>query len=126
MNIATYLERLYCDKLTIKRYIPMVNEDGTTDEILDDSNEYNDIPCRISSLKEDQRDLLNWDVDETFARIKVFLSPSIKINKGDEVYIQRYLNGEQVQEYKGHAGDPLVYDIAQEFILVEKRLKNVI
>lgn len=123
MSFAKYIAKMYTDKLTIIRYIESDNEDGTTGQIRDPSEDLIDVPCRISSLKQDEKDLTNWDVDETVASVKIFLSPDIKICKGDEVIADRYINGIKVQTYKGNAGDPMVYDLAQEFILLEKRVK---
>lgn len=124
MSFAKYINKMYTDKLTVIRYIETDNEDGTTGVSADPSEELKDIPCRISTLKEDEKDLSNWDIDETMDRVKIFLSPDIRIYKGDEVIADRYINGVKVQSYKGNAGDPMIYDLAQEFILLEKRVKN--
>lgn len=115
---------MYTDKLRIIRYLEVENDDGTTGEEIDTSKELTDIPCRISSLKMDERNRANWDTDEVEARVKIFISPDVKILKADEVIADRYINGVKVQSYKGHAGDPLIYDLAQEFILLEKRVKT--
>jgi hypothetical protein len=124
MSFAKYINKMYTDKLTVIRYVEIDNEDGTTGVSADPSEELKDIPCRISTLKEDEKDLSNWDIDETMGRVKIFLSPDIRIYKGDEVIADRYINGVKVQSYKGNAGDPMIYDLAQEFILLEKRVKN--
>lgn len=124
MSFRSYIENIYTDKLKIIRYTDVDNDDGTTGEIVDESQDLNNIPCHISSLKMDERNQENWDTDEVEARVKIFLSPTTKIVKGDEVVADRYLNGVKVQSYKGHVGDPLIYDLAQEFILLEKRVKN--
>lgn len=124
MSFRNYVERMYTDKLQVIRYKEVDNEDGTTGEKIDESKELVDIPCRISSLKMDERNQANWDTDEVEARVKIFLSPTVKILKGDEIIADRYLNGVKVQSYKGYAGDPLIYDLAQEFILLEKRVKT--
>lgn len=124
MSFRSYVENLYTDKLKIIRYTVVENDDGTTGEAVDESQELNNIPCHISSLKMDERNQANWDTDEVEARVKIFLSPVTKIAKGDEIIADRYLNGVKVQTYKGFAGDPLLYDLAQEFILLEKRVKT--
>ena len=122
MMFHKYIEKMYTDRLSIIRYKEIENEDGTTGQAVDESIAV--IPCHISSLKEDERNTANWDTDEVEARVKVFLSPyDIPIKKGDEVIADRYLNGVKVQTYKGYAGDPLFYDLAQQFILLEKRVK---
>ena len=122
MNFHKYIEKMYVDKLTIVRYVKVKNDDGTTGHVRDTS--LADIPCHISSLKQDERNMTNWDADEVEAKVKVFLSPfGVKVQKGDEVIADKYLNGVKVQSYKGFAGDPLFYDLAQQFILLEKRIK---
>lgn len=124
MSFRSYVERMYTDKLRIIRYTDIENDDGTTGEVIDSSKELVDIPCHISSLKMDERNQANWDTDEVEARVKIFISPDVKILKADEVIADKYINGVKVQSYKGHAGDPLIYDLAQEFILLEKRVKT--
>lgn len=123
MSFANYITYMYSDKMTIVRHVEVDREDGTTDTIVDPSTQLKDIPCRISTLKQDEKDLVNWDVDETYATVKIFLSPDIRVHKGDEIIADRYINGVKVQSYKGNAGDPMVYDLAQEFRLLEKRVK---
>lgn len=123
MGFANYITYMYSDKMTIVRHVEVDREDGTTDTIVDPSMQLKDIPCRISALKQDEKDLVNWDVDETVATVKIFLSPDIRVCKGDEIIADKYINGVKVQSYKGNAGDPMVYDLAQEFRLLEKRVK---
>lgn len=123
MSFANYITYMYSDKMTIVRHVEVDREDGTTDTVVDPSTQLKDIPCRISTLKQDEKDLVNWDVDETYATVKIFLSPDIRVHKGDEIIADRYINGVKVQSYKGNAGDPMVYDLAQEFRLLEKRVK---
>ena len=123
MSFANYITYMYSDKMTIVRHVEVDREDGTTDTIVDPSTQLKDIPCRISALKQDEKDLASWDVDETYATVKIFLSPDIRVHKGDEIIADRYINGVKVQSYKGNAGDPMVYDLAQEFRLLEKRVK---
>lgn len=123
MSFANYITYMYSDKMTIVRHVEVDREDGTTDTVVDPSKQLKDIPCRISTLKQDEKDLASWDVDETYATVKIFLSPDIRVHKSDEIVADRYINGEKVQSYKGNAGDPMVYDLAQEFRLLEKRVK---
>lgn len=124
MSFAKYIERMYTDKLTIVRYVEADNADGTSGVVRDTSKDINGISCHISALKEDERDTSNWDIDETVAKVKIFLSPGVEIQKGDEIIAERYVGGKKVQTYKGYAGDPMVYDLAQQFILLEKRVKS--
>lgn len=124
MSFKSWIEKTYQDKLTIKRYTTVDNPDGTTGDAQDKSAELIDIPCRISSLKQDERDRVNWEVDEVEARVMIFLSPDIRVKKGDEVVVSKCINGVEVNSYKGYAGDPMVYDLAQQFILFEKRVKT--
>lgn len=123
MSFASYITAMYQDKMAIVRHVEVDREDGTTDTVIGPSAGLKDIPCRISALKQDEKDVVNWDVDETVATVKIFLSPDVKVYKGDEIIADRYINGAKVQTYKGNAGDPMVYDLAQEFRLLEKRVK---
>ena len=124
LTLDSYASILYTDTLQINRYKDVDNDDGTTGRVLDPSKELMDIPCHISSVKPDERDLDNWEVDEVMARVNIFLSPKTKVYKGDEVIVRRCLNGKVVQTYRGFAGDPMLYNLAQQFILLEKRVKS--
>jgi hypothetical protein len=125
VGLRKYVEKIYTDKLTVLRYVEKENDDGTTGEVLDDSKELVGIPCHISALKPDEYDQEHWDVDMVEARVKVYLSPEVRLVKGDEVIADKYLGRTKVvQTYKGKVGDPMVYDLAQEFVLLESRVKS--
>lgn len=125
MDLSKYVANImYSDKLSIARYIDVENVDGTTGKVLDTSNEVTDIPCHISILKADEASNASVDVEDIVARIKVFVSPSAKIFKGDMLRVDKYLNRVKVQCYEGKASDPVFYDLSQEIILLEKRVTN--
>jgi len=123
MKLSSYVEKTYKDKLTIIRYVSVENADGTTGELQDPSEDLVDIPCRISMLKPDERDGDTPDVDGTFTRVKIFLSPRFHVLKSDSLIANQYLEGVKVQSFKGRAGDPFIYDLSQEVVLVENRVK---
>lgn len=123
MKISSYIEKTYKDKLTIIRYVSTENADGTTGEVQDPSEDLVDIPCRISMLKPDERDGDTPDADGTFTRVKIFLNPKYPVFKSDRLIADQYLEGVKVQSFEGRAGDPFIYDLSQEVVLVEKRVK---
>lgn len=123
MKLSSYVEKTYKDKLTIIRYVSVENADGTTGEAQDHAEDLVDIPCRISMLKPDERDGDTPDVDGTFTRVKIFLSPIYTVFKSDRLIADQYLEGVKVQSFEGRAGDPFIYDLSQEVILVENRVK---
>lgn len=128
MEIATdlskYVSKIYNDRLTIIRYKAVENSDGTTGQELDTSSELVDIPCHISVLKPDETNTLSVDIDDVNARFKVFTSPSVNVKKGDKLRVDKFVGHTLRQSYEGKASDPVLYDIAQEIILLEKRLKS--
>lgn len=125
MDLSKYVGNImYTDKLSIIRYKTVENDDGTTGQVLDTSNELIGIPCHISVLKADEANVASVDVDDINARFKVFTSPTAPIKKGDKLVIDRYLNKVKVQNYEGKASDPVFYDLSQEVILLEKRVKK--
>lgn len=119
-----YMKYFYTDRLTIVRYKTVTNLDGTSGQEIDDAQELHDIPCHIVVLKEDQRNMVNTDVDDVEARFKLFVSPNVTIRKSDKLTVDKYLGKTKVQSYMGKASDPVFYDLAQEIILLEKRVKS--
>lgn len=123
-NLSKYVEKIYTDRLSIIRYKAAENDDGTTGQVLDSSSELSDIPCHISILKADEANTVSTDVDDVNARFKLFTSPTVKIRKGDKLKVDKYLGKAIVQSYEGKASDPVFYDLSQEIILLEKRVKK--
>ncbi|NCU30380.1 hypothetical protein EOM57_01095 [Candidatus Saccharibacteria bacterium] len=119
-----YVNMMYRDKLSIIRYVPVENNDGTTGQEQDKSSELSGVPCHISILKADEANTVSTDVDDVSARFKIFTSPSVEIHKGDMLEADKYLGEVKVQSYKGKASDPVFYDLSQEIILLEKRVKK--
>lgn len=124
-DLSKYVTKIYRDRLSIIRYKAVENADGTTGQELDTSRELSDIPCHISVLKPDEANTASVDVDDVSARFKVFTSPSVNIRKGDRLRVDKYIGLTVKQSYEGKASDPVFYDVAQEIILLEKRVKNV-
>lgn len=123
MKLSSYIEKTYKDKLTIIRYVSIENADGTTGEVQDPSEDLVGIPCRISMLKPDERNGDTPDADDTYTRVKIFLNPKVRVSKSDRLIADQYLEGVKVQSFEGRAGDPFIYDLSQEVVLVEKRVK---
>lgn len=125
MDLSKYVANImYNDKLNIIRYKDVDNGDGTSGKELDTSGKVTDIPCHISILKADEASAASVDVEDIVARIKVFVAPTVEIFKGDMLIADKYLNKVKVQSYEGKASDPVFYDLSQEVILLEKRVKN--
>ncbi len=58
------------------------NDDGTTGEVLDDSKELVGIPLPYICAKAGRVRQEHWDVDMVEARVKVYLSPEVRLVKG--------------------------------------------
>lgn len=123
MNLSKYRKYsrlLYKDKFDIQRYIDIENEDGSTSETLDPSPKLKNIPCRISTVKEDTHNLNMDDINKEVTKFKIFCSPDEEVSKGDLIVVELILDGKTQQKIKGIAGKPIKYDINQEFILIEE------
>lgn len=114
-----YSELLYSDKFTIQRYIDIENRDGSTGEGLDPNPVLIDIPCRISKVKLDEHNINIEDSNNKNIKLKIFCSPDVNVKKGDYIIAKRIINGNEVQTIKAIASEPFIYNINQEFILLE-------
>lgn len=122
MNLSKYRkfsEKLYSDKFTINRYIDLEDDDGSTYEGLDPSPSLQDIPCRISVLREDEHKTNFSDSNNELVKLKIFCSPDVEVQKGDTIVAQRYVDNNLVDEFKGIASAPFKYNINQEFLLIQ-------
>lgn len=123
MNLSKYskyLTNMYNDKLYIKRYIEIENEDGSTDVVLDTDSNLNDIACRVSVIREDEHDSKSIDINKENIKYKIFCDPSVEIQKGDVIDIHIIKNDIVVDKLEGIAGKPIKYDISLEFMLLER------
>ncbi len=114
-----YSKIMHTDKFTIKRYIDVEDDDGSTKEVLDPNPILKGIPCRISTIKEDEQNLKQEDANKELIKFKIFCSSDIEVFKGDLVIAERIINGKSVDIIKAVAGKPMKYSINQEFILIE-------
>lgn len=122
MNLSKYskyLNILHTDTLTIKRYIEVNNDDGTTDVVLSDKEELKDIPCRLSTVKEDEHNFKSIDINSSSTKFKVFCDTSVDIKKGDSVIVNKLVDKNIVDTIEGLASKPVYYDIGQEFLVIE-------
>lgn len=122
MSFASYLNGLYADYFDVIREIEAENDDGTTGSA--EKVILENVPCRVSAKTRDERDRTSPDVDMVMQRLTIFCSPEHRICKGDKIIARKTLNGAVVSTYKGYAGEPFVYDLAQQFVLLEERTKN--
>lgn len=104
------IEKMYEDRATINRYTEYEDPD-TTETKLGLFPVYEDVPCRISQVTLDM-DRQTETVNEVLYETKLFISPDIKIKKGDVIEVTR--RG-VTREYK--AGEPFVYHSYQEVSL---------
>lgn len=115
-----YSERLYNDRFMITRYIEIEENDGSTSEGLDPNPRLVNIPCRLSTIKEDEYKLNQEDVNKAIVKFKVFCPPEVKVLKGDSITVEKFINGKRVDIIKAVASKPVIYDLNQEFILIQK------
>lgn len=114
-----YSKMMHTDRFSIKRYIDIEDDDGSTKEAVEPNPILKDIPCRISTIKEDEQNLKQEDANKKLVKLKVFCSTDIEVYKGDLVIAERIINGKSVDIIKAIAGKPMKYSINQEFILIE-------
>ena len=109
-----YFSNMYFDKFSIKRYVEIKNDDGTTDVSEEPEVILSDIPCRLSVIKEDEHNLKSDDVNVRDIKFKLFCNPDVEVKKGDMLEIKVIKNNITVQIVSGIAGQPAMYDISQE------------
>ncbi|CEO27136.1 hypothetical protein [Paraclostridium sordellii] len=120
-QLSKYLDIMYTDRMTISRYIDVELEDGSIKEVLDYKSKLKDIPCRISTIKEDEHNLRQQYENRELVKFKVFCSIDTEIFKGDFITLERIIDGKCVDIIKAIAGKPIKYDIDQEFVLIENK-----
>ena len=125
MNLSKYsscLDVMYKDKFTIKRYVEIENNDGSTDSVLNEDEALSNIKCRISILKEDEADLKNIDINNQVSKFKIFCPLEIDIRKGDSIELFKIVDDVIVEKYQGEVAKPVKFDLGQEFIFIENRI----
>ena len=119
-GFGSLYNKLYTDKLTVRRHTSGLNDDGTTNSQVDLEPIHNDVACRISFTGGDNPETNLEDANPVYLQTKLFCSPSYAIKKGDELFVERLGdNGEVLATYKGTASMPLVYPTHQEVLFAE-------
>ncbi len=106
------LEQTYFDKVTVKRFQKVVDEDtGITENKL--AAVYEDIKCAVSA-KESTREVPNGEVASIVILNKLFINPSYIIDVGDTLEISFFDGRKDVYlaskgfYYTSHAEIPIV------------------
>lgn len=116
-KFAKYLEITYQDDLfVLNSFITIKNEDGTED-VVSNNNKSEAFKCRLSVMKPDEEDINSIDLDKEIIKYKVFCSPDLVIEKGDEIEVHKKIDGKVVEVARGVAGTPTKYDLSQEIII---------
>lgn len=116
------LTTMYSDKLYIRRYETITNEDYSTSIKLQDLTTIEAIPCRISFATQDLSELTRIDYNNIEMQVKVFCSFNTDIKKGDLVRVERMQDEDntEIESYEGIAGLPYRFSTHQEFIIIQK------
>lgn len=114
------LEAKMTDKCDIYRRKKVINENGSTDIILDPTPIATDVPCRISFIRYKIEDPSNIRIDENPIEHtpKIFLPVFTDIKAGDTVILRRIsVENEILYTYKGIVGAPACFDTHIEIML---------
>ena len=112
----------FTDRMDVKRYEDIENEDGSTSTVLLEDVFLTGIPCRLSFYYEEQAHddkLLETRVEMT---PKIFYRIEDKLMAGDVVTVTRYDSfGNALGYYEGKLGKPLLFEThTQAQFLVEE------
>ncbi len=119
-GFGSLLATTYMDVMSINRYVPHENEDGTTGTRLPETPLHEAVPCRISFEQEDNPEPGKQDVNPIYQKIKLFCGVGTDIKKGDFVEAKKVGDdGTVIGLYKGTANLPLVYTTHKEILLVK-------
>lgn len=104
-----YLRRMYVDVAVVRRYVEQTAEDGTVEMVVDTENSV-EYPCRVSFSQQDTPDNTQEDISPKLIGVKLFFDVGVGVRKGDVILARKMgENGEVLQEIEGRAAEPSVY-----------------
>lgn len=104
-----YLRRMYVDVAVVRRYVEQTAEDGTVEMVVDTENAV-EYPCRVSFSQQDTPDNTQEDISPKLIGVKLFFDVGVGVRKGDVILARKMgENGEVLQEIEGRAAEPSVY-----------------
>ena len=104
-----YLRRMYVDVAVVRRYVEQTAEDGTVEMVVDTENSV-EYPCRVSFSQQDTLDNTQEDISPKLIGVKLFFDVGVGVCKGDVILARKMgENGEVLQEIEGRAAEPSVY-----------------
>lgn len=116
-SFAPIFSTLFTDKMDIRRYMDVDNEDATTDTVLSSTPIYTNVPCRVSFLTEESPK--DSEIDDTPVKniSKIFCKTNADVRAGDFVKISRFDDdGNVIAVYAGKLGLPSVYITHKEVL----------
>lgn len=114
------IQMLFTDKMDVYKYIPQVNSDGTTDNVLALIPDKSNIPCRVSFFK--MESVLDSEVDSNplSATPKLFFPVTETFLQGDYVQVRRMSGDTVIAQYEGNLGLPNTFETHKEAVFLIK------
>lgn len=104
---------MYNDLLTVSQRTKGIDQYGrTTDN--DVETLYVNIPCKCSFSQKDEPSDTQLNYMPVKVQITLFVGNEYKISPGNEIVVNRVLNGAIQEIVKGRAGKPNTFDTHQE------------
>lgn len=117
---SSILAFTYTDTMSIYRHQNITNTDGTSGIIIPEKPLYSQIKCRLSFESRDYPETDLEDSNPIKLQLKVFCEPSIDIQKGDKLIINKLDDyGNIMMTYEGIANLPFVYTTHKEIEIIQ-------
>lgn len=97
---------MYTDRMTVYRQIPVVDEQGADDFVL--QAVYEDVPCRLAQSQK-ARLSIGSGAAESMQQLKVFAAPELTVFANDVIEVRR-----MERMYRMRASLPFFYSTHQE------------
>ena len=116
-GFSKILESMFTDKMSIRRYQDVTNDDKTTDIILPDTPLYEGVPCRLSFVSGENPEEKEIDDVPVSNVMKIFCGECVNIRAGDFIKVERFNDdGVVIATYAGKVGLPSKYITHQEVL----------
>jgi hypothetical protein len=120
-KFRTAVEKQLSDEMSVSRYVPKDNGDGTEDKVLPESPLYPSVPCRISFMGVESAQDTDPDQTPVKQQIKLICAVNADIQAGDYIVAKKRSGGAALAQYEGHAGLPAVYESHKEVLVAVDR-----
>lgn len=113
---SSLLSLIYDDRMDVYRHTSELNEDGTTETLLEPKKVLEGVPCRLSfSNMTDYPNDLKVDSNPILMTPTIHCHPDVKLLPGDYAVVTRFFDsGEEAMVYKGLLAQPNWFSNHQE------------